>query len=158
GDWMRRPEYFVAGNDRMFEPGEVRDNDRVDVRRFQPMEAVARPARTSRPEVPLAGRIDDACRNVRPAGMRAPVVLRGGAVATANLIDRGRDEDRWRVIWSYLPVRVEPAELKAEAATLGQHGWTAPAAGEVVLIVMDGNAKTIATERIKADPPAEALA
>jgi hypothetical protein len=152
-----RPEFFVAGGDRLFEPGEVRENDTLDVRRIQPPDAVARPAQ---PSVPLADRIDTACRNIRSTGMLALVVLRGedsGKAVTSTLTDRWLDPERTEAILRYLPVRVDPEEVKAEAEILRKYGWAPPAPGQVVLFVMDGHGATVASKRIQADPSGEAM-
>jgi hypothetical protein len=53
------PEYFIS-KDRMFQPGEVRENDVVRPSRRQSADRVARPSRT-----PLAAEVETACRNVR---------------------------------------------------------------------------------------------
>jgi hypothetical protein len=75
----------------------------------------------------------------------------------AGLIDSLLDSDGFSVILRYLPVRVEPAELKTAAATLGKYGWPLPAPGQVVLVVLDGNEATIATQALAAGPPAAGI-
>jgi hypothetical protein len=67
------------------------------------------------------------------------------------------DDDRDPVMWRYLAVRVEAAELKAEAATLKKYGWPVPAPGQVVLVALDGNERTIAARAIQAVPATGAL-
>ena len=59
------PEYDLGlSGDRLFEPGEVRENDKVRARRLG-LAASAGP-----PSVPLAQRIDNLCRDARLNGMR----------------------------------------------------------------------------------------
>jgi Thioredoxin-like len=147
-----RSEYFI-NDDRMFEPGEVRENDVVRTRRVQSEGPASRPAHP-----PLAEQVASACRNARPSGMHALVVLLGddsGNVAT--LVGQLLNEDRANVIWRYLPVRVEAAELKTEAATLKKHGWPTPAPGKIVLVALNGKEETIATKQIEADASSAAL-
>ncbi len=65
GRGEKDPEYFISGGDRMFQPGELRENDVVRPSRRQSTGQVARPSRP-----PLAAEVATACRNVRPSGMR----------------------------------------------------------------------------------------
>ena len=46
-----------------------------------------------------------------------------------------------------MTVRVDPAQLK-EAAALTGYGWPRPNPGEIVLVALDGDQKTIAAQRI----------
>jgi hypothetical protein len=146
-------EYWT-NQDRMFQPGEVRENDMVRPSRRQSADRVARPSRP-----PLAAEVATACRNVRPSGMRALVVLlgddSGNVVSLANAL---LDEDRASTIWRYLPMRVEAAELKTEAATIKKFGWPIPSPGTVVLVALNGNEETIAAKPIEASPRLTALA
>jgi hypothetical protein len=147
------PEYFFA-RDRMFQPAEVRENDVVRPSRSQSADRVARPSRP-----PLAAQVATACRNVRPSGMRALVVLLGDDSGNvASLANALLDEDRASAILSYLSVRVEAAELKTEAATIKRFGWPIPSPGRVVLVALGGNEETIAAKPIEAYPRLTALA
>src|SRR5262249_51721145 len=149
-----RSEYYLAGGDRLFEPGEIRDKDEVRPHRRQSSAAVTR---RSAPSAPLAGRIEDVCRNVRSSGMHVLIILQGDDSRNlAGLADQFLDYDRSPLILRYLPVRVEPGELKAEAATLQKHGWPIPAPGQVVLVALDGDQRTLATRTIAAAPLAVA--
>src|SRR5262249_15847496 len=133
------PEYFLFDRDRMFKPGEVRENDRLRPQR-------ASPTPVARPPVPLVRRIETLCRDVRPSGMHALVVLQGdhsGNVATVT--GRLFDEDQVGAVLRYLPLRVEAAQLKTEAATLAGYGWPMPVPGEIVLVALSGDRATIAT-------------
>jgi Thioredoxin-like len=138
----------------MFQPGELRENDVVKPSRTQAAERVARPSRP-----PLAAEVATACRNVRPSGMRALVVLLGDDSGNvASLANALLDEDRASAILRYLSVRVEAAELKTEAATIKKFAWPIPSPGTVVLVALSGNEETIAAKLIEASPRLTALA
>ena len=138
----------------MFQPGELRENDVVRPSRSQSADQLARPSRP-----PLAAEIASACRNVRPSGMRALVVLLGDDSGNvASLANGLLDEDLANAILRYLSVRVEAAELKTEAATIKKFAWPIPSPGTVVLVALDGNEETIATKPIEAHPRLTALA
>ena len=47
-------------------------------------------------------------------------------------------------------MRVGAAELKSQAATLKKYGWPMPAPGQVVLVALDGDERTIAARAIEA--------
>ena len=66
-----RPEYFLFDRDRMFNPGEVRENDRLKPRRL------GQSSTNVRSPVPLANSVDTICRNARSCGMRALLALLG---------------------------------------------------------------------------------
>jgi hypothetical protein len=61
-------------------------------------------------------------------------------------------------VLNYLPLVVESAELKTEAATLNKYGWPVPEPGKIVLVALNGERQTIATKVIGVDPPTAALA
>jgi len=154
GRGERDPEYFISGGDRMFQPGELRAHDVVQPSRRQSTGQVARPSRP-----PLAAEVATACRNVRPSGMRALVVLLGDDSGNAaSLTNALLDEHRASTILKYLSVRVEAAELKTEAATIKKFGWLIPSPGMVVLVALNGNQETIAVKPIEAQPRLTALA
>jgi Thioredoxin-like len=153
GRGEKDPEYFFE-RDRLFQPGEVRENDVVRPSRRQSADRVARPSRP-----PLAAQVATACRNVRPSGMRALVVLLGDDSGNVtSLADALLDEDRASAILSYLSVRVEATELKTEAATIKRFGWPIPSPGRVVLVALGGNEEMIAAKPIEAHPRLTALA
>jgi Thioredoxin-like len=154
GRGEKNPEYFIPDPDRMFQPGELRENDVVKPRRSQSADQATRPSRR-----PLADEVATACRNVRPSGMRALVVLLGDDSGNvASLANALLDEDRASAILSYLAVRVEAAELKTEAATIKRFGWPIASPGRVVLVALGGNEETIAAKPIEAYPRLTALA
>jgi hypothetical protein len=150
-----RPEYLIRDGDRQFVPGEVREKDDLKARRVDPQAA----APNARPSAPLAERVANTCRNVQSSGMHTLVALQGDdSKGVAVLTNQLLDDDRDPIIWRYLAVRVEAAELKAEAATLEKNGWPLPAPGQVVLVALDGDQRTIATKTIDATQPDAALA
>ena len=156
GGGESRSEYYIAGGDRFFDPGEIRENDEIRPHR---RESPAQVARRSAPPTPLSGRIENTCRNVRGSGMHALVLLQGDdSRNVVALGDQLLDYDRSPLILKYLPVRVESKELRPEAETLKKHGWPLPAPGQVVLVALDGDQRTLATTTIAADPPAAAPA
>ena len=109
-----RPEYYIVNGDRMFNPDEVRENDRLKLHR------VASSSPNVRSSVPLAKSVENICRNARASGMRALVALLGDDSGdTARTIDQlfDYDDERMRAVLSYLTLRVDPAQLKSEAAT-----------------------------------------
>ena len=158
GNGVTPSGYFLADGDRLFQPGEVRANDEV-----KPRLRGSRPpvARAPVPTIPMAARIEDACRSIRGSGMHALVVLQGdesgNVVALTDRLLNDVDDDRGDAILSYLPVRVGPAELKTGAAILGKNGWPLPAPGQVVLVALNGDSETIAKKTIAADPAAAAM-
>ncbi len=146
------PEYILFEGDRRFTPGEVRENDRVKPRRGDSSAPIVRPT------IPLAKRVESICRDVRSTGMHALVVLQGDdsqnvVTAAGQLLDY----DRVRAVLSYQTLRVDPVQLKAEDAILADHGWPRPAPGEIVLVALDGDRKTIATKRLATDEMAAAV-
>jgi hypothetical protein len=150
-----RPEYLIRDDDRLFAPREVREKDEVKARRVDSQAA----APVARPSAPLADRVANTCRNVRSSGMHTLVALQGDdSKGVVTLTNQLLDDDRDRVIWRYLAVRVEAAELKAEAATLKKYGWPVPTPGQVVLVALDGDQRAIATKTIDTTQPDAALA
>ena len=67
------------------------------------------------------------------------------------------DNERMRAVLSYLTLRVDPAQLKREAATVAEYGWPKPAPGEIVLVALDGDQKMIAAQRIATNKVATAV-
>ena len=57
------------------------------------------------------------------------------------------DDERQRVVLSYLTLRVDPVQLKNEAATVTEYGWPMPGQGEIVLVALDGDQKMIAAQQ-----------
>lgn len=149
-----KPEYYLFDGDRLFSPGEIRENDRVKPRRT----SRSAPAPTALPAVSLAKRVENVCRDVRPSGMRALVMLQGDASANvANVTDRLLDHDRVRTVLRYLTVRVEAGQLESEKATLAREGWPMPGPGEIALVALNGDRATLAARRIATDHVDEAV-
>jgi hypothetical protein len=156
GDGSGRADFFVRDNDRLFNPGEEREKDEAKVRRLG---APAAAAAAAPPTVPLGERVADVCANVRVGGMHALVVLQGDeSKEIGTLIDQGLDEDRGREVWSYLPVRVQAAEVRTAAGLLKEKGWPVPAAGQIAIVALDGDGRTIAAETIASSPTVDAIA
>jgi hypothetical protein len=152
GNGVTRSEYILFDHDRFFTPGEARENDEL------------RPSRrggppVARPKLPLPDLIANTCRNVRPAGMLALVILKGDESQEVTVLTgQVQDYELVAAVLNYLPVVVEPAELKTEAATLSRFGWPVPEPGKIVLVALNGDQQTIATKTIGVDPPTAALA
>ena len=147
------PEYYLFDRDRMFKPGEVRENDRVKPRRGDSLTPIARPS------IPLTKRVEGICRDARSTGMHALVVLLGDdSQNVVTVADQLLDYSRVKAVLSYLTLRVDAVLLQTEAVTLAEHGWPRPAPGEIVLVVLDGDRKTIAAERVATDKMAAAVA
>jgi hypothetical protein len=148
------PQYFLFDRDRMFNPGEVRENDVLSPKR------VDETSSSVRPNVPPATRVDNACRNARSAGMRALVAVLGDdSQGSAKAVDQLFDDDNapMRAVLSYLTLRVDSIELKREAATVAKIGWPTPGSGEIVLVALDGDQTVIAAQRIPTNDVAAAV-
>jgi hypothetical protein len=131
---------------RLFEPGEVRTDERLEARLAG--------ARAPKPPAtrPLADRVARACENVRVAGMLALVVLQGDeSENVSSLTGRILNYEEIEPAIRYLCVQVAPAQWKSEAAYLDQRNWPSPKEGEITVIVLNGNEETIATERIRSE-------
>jgi RNA polymerase sigma factor (sigma-70 family) len=139
------PECYIVNGDRLFKPDEVREHDQLKLHR------VDSPAPNVPAAIPLAKSVESNCRNARACGMRALVGLLGDDSGdTARMIDQlfAYDEERARAVLSYVTVRVDLAQLKRETAAVTSYGWPRPAPGEIVLVALDGDQKTIAARRI----------
>jgi hypothetical protein len=149
-----RPDYNIEGGDRVFQPGELRENDPVKPRPMNSRAPIALPA------VALSTSVDKICRDAGSSHMRALVVLEGDASPhVLRVTGRLLDYDQVKSVLAYLTLRVEAAQLKTEAATLAGYGWPIPAPGEFVLVALKGNREMIASERVatdKIDPAAAA--
>ena len=148
------PDCYVVNGDRMFNPDEARENDQLKLHLRDPSSP------TVRSPVPLVQSVETICRNARSAGMRTLVALLGDDSGdAARTIDQlfDYDNERTRSVLSYLTLRVDPAQLKREAAILNTYGWPKPAPGEIVLVALDGDQKTIAVQRIATNQVATAV-
>jgi RNA polymerase sigma factor (sigma-70 family) len=148
------PQYFLFDRDRMLNSGEVRENDRLKPQRIDVSSSNARSA------VPLAKSVENICRNARSSGMRALVAMLGDdSQDAAKAIDQLFDDDdeRMRAVLSYLTLSVDRGQLQREATTITEYGWPQPAPGEIVLVALDGDKKTIAAQRIATKNAATAV-
>jgi hypothetical protein len=66
----------------------------------------------------------------------------------AEVVDRLLDDDREGSVLGYLALRVNSDRSKADAATVAEHGWPVPGPGEITLVALDGDRKTIAARRV----------
>jgi hypothetical protein len=83
--------------------------------------------------------------------MRALVALLGDDSGDAGrVVDAlfDYDNERTKAVLSYLTLRVDATRLAKEAAAVDRLGWPRPGAGEIVLVALDGDEKTVATERV----------
>ncbi|MDR3623167.1 MAG: sigma-70 family RNA polymerase sigma factor [Paludisphaera borealis] len=146
------PDDSIFDGDRMFNPGEARENAQLNLLTVSFSSSNPRPKKTPPPPtIPLAKGVESLCRKVGPSGMRALVALMGDDSGdAARTVDSllADDDERTRAVLSYLTLRVDPAQLAKEAAAVAERGWPKPAAGEIVLVALDGDQKTIAAERI----------
>ena len=147
--------YSIVEDRRMFKPGEVRDHDRLTLHREDSSSPIASFAE------PLARSVERICRDARSSGLRGLAVVVGDDSGdAARIVDQlldHEDERRSRVVLSYLPVRVGLAQLKREAAIVAGYGWPRPVLGEIVLVALDGDQKTIATRRLATTHVASAV-
>jgi hypothetical protein len=147
-------QYFLFDRDRMFEPGEVRENDQLKPHRADDSSSNARSY------VPLSTRVENTCKDARSSGMRALAAILGDeSRESARTIDQlfDYDNDRMRAVLSYLTLRVDADQRKREDATISKYGWPKPAAGEIVLVALDGDQKMIAAKRIATKDVAAAV-
>ncbi len=92
--------------------------------------------------------------------MRVLVALLGDDSGdTVRTIDQlfNYDNERTRAVLNYLTLRVGAGQLEREATIISEYGWPRPAPGEIVLVVLNGDRKMIAAQRIAASKVATAL-
>lgn len=146
-----KPEYYFSDGDRLFNPGEIRENDRVKSHR----RGSSTPITGS--SVSLAQRVANLCRDVRSCGMYALVILQGDTSANVtNVTARLLDGDRVRTVLRYLTLPVGSGQLESEKSTLAKEGWPMPGPGEIVLVALNGDRTTIAAKRVTTDQVDEA--
>jgi hypothetical protein len=91
--------------------------------------------------------------------MHALVILKGDESTDVTVLTGQVQHDELvAAVLNYLPVVVEPAELKTEAAILSKFGWPVPEPGKIALVALNGDRQTIASKLIGVDPPTAALA
>lgn len=137
------PYRAVAYSERFFEPGEIRENDRVSAETNRNGEAAAAAP------LALAQRVQNVCRDARLNGMHALVILEGDdSTETKKAVAGLLDFEAVKPVLGYLTLRVGADQLKAETGTTAGFGWPSPAAGELMLAALSGEGKTIATVRL----------
>ena len=137
------PQYFLFDGDRIFEPGEVREDDNVRPRRLDDS--------ADRPAPPLADRVANSCENARVVGMRGLVLLKGDDSENVDaLVDRVTNTNGTKPVLAYLPVTVTAAQVESEAETLDANGWPKPPEGQIALIALSATQETIAVETVSA--------
>jgi hypothetical protein len=148
-----QPAYYGFGR-ALFEPGEVREGDQLKVGT-----SAAAPR-------PLAERLKNTCENVRVAGMHAVVVLQGddskSVIQLTNRVlaesddadsdeaDSDDSDDDDSPVYNYLPITVTAQQVEVDSAFLKAQNWPRPKGNEVVLIAVNGQQQTLATETISA--------
>ena len=149
------PEYFLFDGDRLFQPGEDRKDDRVRPQRSGSSSPVARAA------IPLADRVANLCWDAHSSGLLGLVALQGDQTpGVVKAVDHLFDDDRVGNVLSFLTLRVDSDRLRSDAAFLAENGWPIPGPGEIVLVALDGDRKTIAARRVSTtnqDADAEAI-
>jgi RNA polymerase sigma factor (sigma-70 family) len=139
------PALYIVNSDRMFNPGEFRENDELTLLQFES----SRSQKTV--SVPLAKSVESICANARATGMRGLVAILGDDSGDATrVVNQLFDDetDRARAVLSYLTLRVDAPQQKRDAAALTQFGWPRPDPGEIMLVVLDGQQKTLACRGI----------
>ncbi|MGD9720075.1 MAG: thioredoxin family protein [Pirellulales bacterium] len=145
---------YFSDDERAFLPGEVRGDGILKSRIANNDRA---PAAAKAPP-PLAETVARVCQNAAVARMRGLAVLAGdNSGNVTRLGDTVLSYDDSQEVLSYVTLRVTPEQLKSEATALAKLGWPLPAAGEVVLVALDGDQKAIATDRFTADGGSVAL-
>jgi hypothetical protein len=66
------------------------------------------------------------------------------------------DDEREETVDNYLPLVVEPAEFATAFSTLGRESWPLPEPGKIVLVVLDGDQKTVDAKLFGSDAMAPA--
>jgi hypothetical protein len=126
---------YVPSGERYFEPGEVRDNEVVEVRGVA--NSAAGPARLT---IPLQESLKTICRDARLSPMRAIVFVAGDQSDNVGKLSKTLlDHDQTPDVLAYRVFEVSPSQHKNEAGLLAGLNWPAPADGELLLLVLDEN-------------------
>jgi hypothetical protein len=141
----------------LLDPAEKRENVRlVAIPRNPDGSPRVKPPRES-VEAHLKRRI----RDVRLAGMRLLVILRGDASKeVAEFTEMVRNSDEPPELLRYIPLYFASDEIETASGFLSGLGWERPKAGEVVLVAVDGTGATLGSHKITVagNAAAEALA
>ena len=141
---VARRRYYISGGERYFEPGEVRESEKLQARDLD------KPATARRSEPPLAEQVPLVCRDAKLNAMRALVVLSGDdAEATSALVARLLDYEEMSDVLAYRVLPMSAERQQKEAAALAARNWPRPAAGEVLLLVLDDAEAVVANARLK---------
>lgn len=147
------PQYFPARDGLLFDPGEKREDDKALLRQMNSDTPIAQKP------IPMVDRVKNSCRDARLNGMLTLVVLQGDdSTGVARLRGHFLDYDAVKEVLRYVTILVTADQLKSEAGIVTGNGWPMPAAGEIVVVVLNGEQKMIAAERFKVDDPASAAA
>lgn len=139
---LGQPQYFLFDHERMFEQGEVRQGDMLRPKRTDK----GNEPQAARRVTPLAERLASTCENVQGSHMHALVALQGDeSESVTEVTTRLFDFDKNRPILHYLPITIPAAQVPFEKPFIEDRQWPQPRAGEVVLIALDGDQKTLAT-------------
>lgn len=139
GDANSDRNHYIASNERHFTPGEVREDDEVRLRRTSKAIAKSPP-----PAIPLGTSVTNICRDAKLSAMRPLVVLAGDeSESTSQLFDQLSEALSYRVLF------VSKEQQAAEAATIASHHWPAPAAGELILLILGDDQKVLQSARLK---------
>ena len=132
---------------RYFTPGEMRENTRLII----PV------GEDTSPPDSLAQRLAKVTRDGRLAGMQVLAIVQGDASdAVEKLTARISDYRDVPEVLGYLLLLVGPETIESEPAAFEQLGWQRPAAGEVVLVAVNGEGKQLGSQRLTASDNAEA--
>lgn len=136
-------QFYVFDDDVMFQPGEVRTAEKVYARlRGRP---------SPKPAVPLAEAVANNCQFAALSRMRGLVVLEGdSSAAVTDLASKIMDYDRSGTVRYYLPKQVTAGDVEKEKVALESFAWPMPQPGQVVLIVLDGEQMTLASQAFTA--------
>jgi len=144
-----QPTFASVGPILTFAPGE-----HVENRPFAEHDD-APPAKKAEPAAGLAERLAKTIANVHPCRMNALVILQGDASApVTKLVEKLEDWDDHPEVLAYLPLAVSADELTASAAAVGKLVQLPPQAGEVVLVALDAEGKSLGVLRLTANDPA----
>ena len=101
---------------------------------------------------PLSERLANVIRSVRLCGMHCLVILEGGSlqddIVHGSASARSVNLDHPHLL-PYLPLVLSQDAIQANPSALEALGWPRPQSGEIVLVAIDGDAKTLGAERLQ---------
>jgi hypothetical protein len=138
---------FEPVGELFFTPGEARNNARQTVDLRDPELRRIRPDSSD----PFPLQLAKAVRNARLCGMHALAILYADPEGkVADLVASVLNYDDQPRILSYVPLFVDQKLIQSNAAALKELGWQLPGSGEVLLLVLDGDAKQLGSQRLVA--------